>query len=100
LGGFDLYDPSEDEWTTVEIAVEGGGEGPEKRSVASLQGVASGVEWEGKKVIALLALGEREGAPAELGHDGAGFVSCSAMMTRRRSIESSLILTLLLTVPR
>jgi len=83
LGGFDLYDPSKDGWRTVEIAVEGGGEGPEKRSVASLQGVENGVEWEGKRVIALLALGEREGAPAELGHDGAGFVSCSAMRGAR-----------------
>ncbi|ORY81208.1 hypothetical protein BCR35DRAFT_265912 [Leucosporidium creatinivorum] len=73
LGGFDLYDPAKDSWESVDIAVEGGGEGPDKRSVASLQGVESGIEWNGKKVIALLALGEREGAPAELGHDGAGF---------------------------
>lgn len=70
--------------------MEGGGEGPDKRSVASLQGVETAVEWEGKKVIALLALGEREGAPAELGHDSAGFVSCSAM----RRFPSRLLLTI------
>lgn len=75
LGGFDTYDLVKDAWESHEVAVEGGGEGPDKRSVALLQKVEGGVEWAGKKVVALLAHGEREGAPAELGHDGAGFVS-------------------------
>lgn len=74
LDGLDVYDTVKNEWETIDIAVEGGGDGPGKRSVCSLLQV-NGPEFDGKKVIAVLAHGEREGAPAELGHDGAGFVS-------------------------
>ena len=72
-----MFEPKSGEWRSVEeVKVVGGGEGPGKRSVHSLVGV-DGMVWEGKKVVALMAHGEREGAPAELGHDGAGFVRCS-----------------------
>lgn len=75
LDGLDLFDVGKQEWRNVEATVEGGGEGPEKRSVHVLMGVDGDLEWEEKRVVAVMALGEREGAPAELGHAGAGFVS-------------------------
>lgn len=71
-----MFDPVSESWTSDEIQVEGGGEGPDKRSVHSFVPVSGGASYgPEKKVVAVLALGEREGAPAELGHDGAGFVS-------------------------
>ncbi|KAK4699753.1 hypothetical protein P7C70_g6505, partial [Phenoliferia sp. Uapishka_3] len=72
LGGpLDVYDVDRKEWSTgVEVA-EGGG--PEKRSVHGLVGLSGvKVQAEGKEVVAVMFMGEREGAPAELGHDGAG----------------------------
>lgn len=78
LDGLDVFDPASQTWTSVEAQVEGGGEGPAKRSVQAFVGLDGLLEWDGKRVVAVMAMGEREGAPAELGHDGAGFVSlCS-----------------------
>ncbi|GAA6013808.1 hypothetical protein JCM10207_008199 [Rhodosporidiobolus poonsookiae] len=74
LGGLDVFSVSERKWTAVDdVEVIGGGEGPGKRSVHALVGLDGKISWEGKTVVAVLALGEREGAPKELGHDGAGF---------------------------
>lgn len=70
-----MYDIGKKEWRSVQASVEGGGEGPEKRSVHVLIGLDGELEWKEKRVVAVMALGEREGAPAELGHAGAGFVS-------------------------
>ncbi|GAA5937522.1 hypothetical protein JCM3775_001255 [Rhodotorula graminis] len=78
LDGLDVFDPASGTWTSVEAGVEGGGEGPAKRSVQSLVGLDGSLEWEGKKVVAVMSMGEREGAPAELGHDGAGFFHSDA----------------------
>ena len=65
LGGLDLYDVDGKQWSEVKTDQE-----PEKRSVASFLGV------DGPKgVKAVLLMGERESAPAELGHAGAGQVS-------------------------
>lgn len=74
LGGLDIFDISSGQWRSEEVEIIGGGAGPEKRSVHALIGLSGDLEWEGKKVVGLMAHGEREGAPAELGHDGAGFV--------------------------
>ncbi|BGP16299.1 hypothetical protein JCM10213_006455 [Rhodosporidiobolus nylandii] len=78
LGGLDIFDVEKGEWSTPEVGVEGGGDGPGKRSVHALIGLSGEVEWEGKRVVAVLAMGEREGAPKELGHDGAGFFHSDA----------------------
>lgn len=80
LGGpLDVYDFAKGAWNDSlegeELEVEGGGNGPEKRSVHALVKVEGGIKFEDKVVVALMTHGEREGAPAELGHDGAGFVS-------------------------
>ncbi|KAL8277854.1 hypothetical protein RQP46_009673 [Phenoliferia psychrophenolica] len=72
LGGpMDLFDVKSGEW---EVGVEAGGEQPEVRSVHGLVGLDR-LEMEkedGGKVVGVMFMGEREGAPAELGHDGAG----------------------------
>ena len=70
LGGLDVYDPSAGRWESVKEE----GEQPEMRSVAGFEAVES-ARAGGERVVAVLFLGEREGAPAELGHDGAGAVS-------------------------
>lgn len=48
--------------------------------MSALVRLEGGLEVQGKKVVAVLTMGEREGAPAELGHDGAGFVSSSDIL--------------------
>ncbi|GAA5874721.1 hypothetical protein JCM16303_002963 [Sporobolomyces ruberrimus] len=68
LDGLDVFDVEKKEWRAVEVE----GESPEKRSVHVFVGLGDELEHEGKSVVAVLALGEREGAPAELGHNGAG----------------------------
>ncbi|KAK4335443.1 Kelch repeat protein [Rhodotorula toruloides] len=76
LGGLDVFNVRRKEWTSVEAAIEGGGEGPPKRSVHAFVGLRNELDLgdgSGKKVVALMAMGEREAAPKELGHDGAGF---------------------------
>ncbi|GAA5858183.1 hypothetical protein JCM1840_001076 [Sporobolomyces johnsonii] len=90
LDGLDVYDVVKNEWTTVVASVEGGGDGPDKRSVHALVGLGGELEWEGKRVVAVMALGEREGAPKELGHDGAGFFhdDAWALLATRSSTPS------------
>jgi len=67
LGGpLDVFNLDTKSWTSEEIT------GPDKRSVHSLVPI-DGPEYGDKKVAAIMTLGEREGAPAELGHNGAGF---------------------------
>ncbi|BGO91466.1 hypothetical protein NBRC10512_003127 [Rhodotorula toruloides] len=76
LGGLDVFDVRAKEWRSIEAGVEGGGEGPPKRSVHAFVGLREELDLgdgSGKKVVALMAMGEREAAPKELGHDGAGF---------------------------
>ncbi|GAA5947991.1 hypothetical protein JCM3765_007060 [Sporobolomyces pararoseus] len=70
LDGLDIYNVEKREWRTVEV---GGEEKPDKRSVHVFVGLDGKLEHEGKNVVGVLGLGEREGAPAELGHNGAGF---------------------------
>ena len=72
LDGLDVYDVDHHEWRSIETE---GPVKPEKRSVHIFVGLDGALEFEGKDVVGVLALGEREGAPAELGHNGAGFVS-------------------------
>lgn len=36
LGGMDVFDSAKNKWTSVDYVVEGGGEGPGKRSVHAL----------------------------------------------------------------
>lgn len=74
VGGLDIYDVEAQKWSTIDEQVEGGGEGPGKRSVQSFVGTDGALEYKDKVVVALLSMGEREAAPKELGHDGAGFV--------------------------
>lgn len=75
LGGpLDVFDPLTKCWTSEEINVEAGHNSPDNRSVHSFIPI-DGPEYEDKKVVAVMAYGEREAAPAELGHNGAGFVS-------------------------
>lgn len=93
LDGLDVFDTEKREWESLDVKVESGGEGPGRRSVCLLQAIEKGPEHDGKKVVAVLAHGEREGAPAELGHDGAGFVS-------RRTALYGAALTFVSTVPR
>ncbi|GAA6034082.1 hypothetical protein JCM8097_000683 [Rhodosporidiobolus ruineniae] len=80
LGGLDVFDVEKEEWAAVEPAVEGGGEGPAKRSVHVFAGLEGNLEVEGKRAVAVLAMGEREAAPKELGHDGAGFFHSDAWL--------------------
>jgi len=75
LGGpLDVFDPITKNWTSEEIAIETGSNGPDKRSVHSLVPI-DGPSYADKKIVAVMTQGEREAAPAELGHNGAGFVS-------------------------
>ena len=77
LGGLDIYNLKSKSWEVHgDVVVEVGGALPSERSVSALIPLSGElvVGTEGKKAIAVLVHGEREGAPAELGHDGAGFV--------------------------
>lgn len=83
LGGLDIFDTETGQWRAIDAGVDVGGDsgGPGKRSVHMLIGLDGSLEWAGKMVVAVMALGEREGAPAELGHDGAGFVRASLSLS-------------------
>lgn len=79
LGGpLDIYDPTSGEWTSHEVIIEGEDKQPSKRSVHGFVPFKSKeksyveVNNEQKEIVAILFMGEGEGAPAELGHDGAG----------------------------
>ncbi|GAA5893745.1 uncharacterized protein JCM6883_003624 [Sporobolomyces salmoneus] len=70
LDGLDVYDIEKRGWRTVETEGEAK---PDKRSVHVFVGLDGELKWEGKNVVGVLALGEREAAPAELGHNGSGY---------------------------
>lgn len=72
LGGpLDIFDTSFGTWKSLEeVSVKGGVEGPQKRSVHSLVAI-DGPRYGSEKVVAVMTHGEREAAPAELGHNGA-----------------------------
>lgn len=76
LGGpLDIFDTRSGTWESLEdVSVKGGVEGPQKRSVHSLVAI-DGPRYGFDKVVAVMTHGEREAAPAELGHNGAGYVS-------------------------
>ena len=68
LGGpLDVYDIAKNAWTSVTPA---GPDAPPARSVHTLLGVP---KKKGSDLVAVMFGGERDPAPAELGHDGAGF---------------------------
>jgi hypothetical protein len=67
LGGpLDVYDIAQNTWESVTPS----GETPPARSVHALLGVP---QKNGSDLVAVMFGGERDPAPAELGHDGAGF---------------------------
>lgn len=71
----DIFDTSTGTWKSLEeVSVKGGVEGPQRRSVHSLVAI-DGPRYGSAKVVAVMTHGEREAAPAELGHNGAGYVS-------------------------
>ncbi|KAK4054427.1 hypothetical protein OIV83_000921 [Microbotryomycetes sp. JL201] len=81
LDGLDVYDIEKDTWTTVEASSRQADRSmPDKRSVHSfvaIQSDSTTVQADEKnpagRVVALMTAGERDPAPAELGHDGSGF---------------------------
>ncbi|KAM0791418.1 hypothetical protein ACM66B_005878 [Microbotryomycetes sp. NB124-2] len=81
LDGLDLYDVAEDKWASVETSSrQSDGSLPGKRSVHSFIAIDDETILVPKddkhpagRVIALMTAGERDPAPAELGHDGSGF---------------------------
>ncbi|UZJ55577.1 hypothetical protein CBS101457_004897 [Exobasidium rhododendri] len=77
LGGpLDVFDPVTQRWTSYETKMEGSSSEPAKRSVHGLvpyYGTHRTSTAQGtKEVVAIMFMGEGVGAPAELGHDGAG----------------------------
>lgn len=84
VGGLDVYDIDADKWTAVETApppapaasvagTSAGDADPGVRSVHAFVRVDGTLKTDdGQRVVAVLTGGEREPAPAELGHDGAG----------------------------
>lgn len=85
LGGpLDVYDTKDHDWKSVDnVLVKGEKEleGPGKRSVHSLVAIDK-PQYGEEKIVAIMAHGEREAAPAELGHNGAGYVSSLALASR------------------
>ena len=79
LGGpLDIFDPSNRTWSSHDAKIHGTNDQPPKRSVHALLPLhhdahitLDGQTWH---AVALLFMGEGEGAPKELGHDGAGKV--------------------------
>lgn len=61
----DVYNTAAKEWTTLEL----GDSAPEARSVHALVPFTSAAD---PSLVALMFFGERDPAPVELGHDGAG----------------------------
>jgi len=70
LGGpLDIYDISRNKWESVTPR----GEIPSARSVHALLGIPNpNTKKEGSGLVAIMYGGERDPAPKELGHDGAG----------------------------
>ncbi|KAK4056665.1 hypothetical protein OIO90_002217 [Microbotryomycetes sp. JL221] len=79
LDGFDLYDTELDEWRSIETrSLLPDSSMPGKRSVTCLVPVDGNLrvnqdDNDNKRIVAVMAHGERDPAPAELGHDGSGF---------------------------
>ncbi len=68
-GAIDTYDPSTREWKATPIPKSG----PQARSVHALLPLNIPAAFDSSATpIAVLLFGEREPAPAELGHEGAG----------------------------
>ena len=89
LGGpLDIFNTVTGKWESHPSAIEGSSEEPAKRSVHGLVAFPAPKSVEtgsGRKdVVAIMFLGEGTGAPAELGHDGAGKVSRSSKRVCRR----------------
>lgn len=79
-GPLDVFDPQSSTWTSHATHIEGlesSSKQPPKRSVHGFVPFHGQVNIGGKKAVALMFMGEGEGAPKELGHDGAGKVSLS-----------------------
>lgn len=79
LGGpLDLFEPASRTWTSHDVPVEGkAGAEPPKRSVHGFVPYCAKRKAfiAEKDVVAVMFMGEGEGAPKSLGHDGAGKVS-------------------------
>ncbi|KAK0553603.1 hypothetical protein OC846_002444 [Tilletia horrida] len=96
LGGpLDIFDPSSNEWTSYPVHLSTAEQEPPKRSVhgfvpfktAPALSLAGG---EQTRVLAVLFFGEGEGAPKELGHDGAGkFLSDVYLLTASAAASAS-----------
>lgn len=85
LGGpLDIFNPAKSTWSSHDIMLEGSKSEPSRRSVhglipiRKLRSIKS--ENEEKEAVAIMFMGEAEGAPADLGHDEAGKVSRSCEM--------------------
>ncbi|EPQ29386.1 uncharacterized protein PFL1_03141 [Pseudozyma flocculosa PF-1] len=90
-GPLDVFDPKSNAWSSHDAKVEGEGVEPSKRSVHGFvelfgdRKVATG-GGEEKQALAVMFMGEGEGAPKELGHDGAGkFLSDAYLLLRSKS---------------
>lgn len=67
LSSLDVYDTASDAWSTVDLSTAS--EKPEARSVHAMVPYTSASD---PTVIGLVLFGERDPAPVELGHNGAG----------------------------
>lgn len=72
-----VYSTENDTWTSISPEAPEGN--PEARSVHSLVGLPGDLEHEGRKVVAVMSMGERVPTAKEVGHDGAGFVSVARL---------------------
>lgn len=67
LSSLDIYNTESNTWTTVDLSTTA--EKPEARSVHALVPYTSTVD---PTIVAVMLFGERDPAPVELGHNGAG----------------------------
>ncbi|MCR2848190.1 hypothetical protein KN825_16835, partial [Weizmannia coagulans] len=80
-GPLEIYNPKTKKWSSHNAYIEGQpGIEPAKRSVHGLvqyvgRNATINIEKQEKQVVAIMFMGEGEGAPKEVGHDGAGKVS-------------------------
>ncbi|KAI5449743.1 hypothetical protein NCC49_004108 [Naganishia albida] len=68
LASFDVYTVESDSWSSVDLSTTSSGQ-PEARSVHALVPYASPTD---PSIVAVMMFGERDPAPVELGHNGAG----------------------------
>ncbi|KAL9941046.1 hypothetical protein V8E36_000534 [Tilletia maclaganii] len=87
-GPLDIYDPAKDRWSSYPATLHGDADQePPKRSVHGLVSFPTAPSFElghdqRPRVLALLFFGEGQGAPKELGHDGAGkFLADTYLLT-------------------